>query len=78
MVRRRLSPFVAMTVLLAGGMSCAKERDMPERMEMPDSMPIVQAIEDAEMRDSILDVMPGGEMVRGDSTAALRLLEAKR
>jgi len=78
MVRRRLSPLPALSVLLAGAVSCAKERDMPEGMEMPDSMPIVEAMEDAEMRDSILDVMPGGEMARGDSSAALRLLNAKR
>lgn len=78
MVRRRLSPFLAMSVLVAGGVSCGRERDMPEGMEMPDSMPIVEAMEDAQMRDSILDVMPGGEMARGDSSAALRLLNAKR
>lgn len=78
MVRRRLSQFLAAGVLLAGGVSCGKERDMLDAMEMPDSMPVIEAMEDAEMRDSILDVMPGGEMVRGDSSAALQLLNAKR
>lgn len=78
MVRRRLSPFLASSALIAAAMSCGRERDMPEEMEMPDSMPVVEAMDDAEMRDSILDVMPGGEMARGDSSAAVRLLNAKR
>ncbi|MGD8321896.1 MAG: hypothetical protein PVJ02_15720 [Gemmatimonadota bacterium] len=51
---------------------------MAEDMEMPDSMPVVRAMHDRDMRDSLLDVMPGGEMVRGDSAAAMKLLDEKR
>jgi hypothetical protein len=33
---------------------------------------------DEVVRDSMLDVMPGGEMARGDSAAAMELLHRKR
>ena len=78
MVRRGLSALVAVGVLLGAAGGCRREQDMPERMEMPDSMPVVNAMHDEAMRDSMLDVMPGGEMARGDSAAAMRLLDAKR
>jgi hypothetical protein len=45
---------------------------------MPDTMSVMRAMEDEVARDSLLDVMPGGEMARGDSAAAMRLLEGKR
>jgi hypothetical protein len=51
---------------------------MPETMELRDSMPVMRALEDGRARDSMLDTMPGGEMARGDSAAAARLLEQKR
>lgn len=76
MVRRRVTFGVALTALLVLG--CGRERDMPERVEMPDTMPIMRAMEDPAARDSLLDTMPGGEMVRGDSAAAMRLLDEKR
>lgn len=63
-----------MAVLAAG---CGRERDMPERVEIADTMPVLRAMESAAARDSMLDTMPGGEMVRGDSTAAMRLLKEK-
>lgn len=44
---------------------------------MSDSMPVARAMHDAKARDSMLDTMPGGEMVRGDSAAAARLLKKK-
>lgn len=50
---------------------------MADRVEMPDSMPVMRAMEDAEVRDSMLDTMPGGEMARGDSAAEMRLLKEK-
>jgi len=50
---------------------------MPERVEMADTMPVMRAMENAAARDSMLDTMPGGEMVRGDSAAAMRLLKEK-
>jgi hypothetical protein len=51
---------------------------MPERLEMPDTMSVMRAIEDEAVRDSLMDVMPGGEMARGDSAASMELLERKR
>lgn len=77
MVRRHLIlPLLALVV--PATTSCGRERDMAEDMEMPDSMPVVRAMHDRDMRDSLLDVMPGGEMVRGDSAAAMKLLDEKR
>jgi len=76
MVRRRLSSVIACLVLtsLAG---CGGEREMAERVEMPDSMPVMRAMQDAEARDSMMDTMPGGEMARGDSLAEMKLLKKK-
>ena len=77
MVRRGLRAVgVAFTVAVVA--ACGRERDMPERMEMPDTMDVVRAMDDAEVRDSLMDVMPGGEMARGDSAAAMELLRRKR
>lgn len=76
MVRRSL-----ILVLLAAGLfagACERERDMPERLEMPDTMDVMRAMEDETVRDSLMDVMPGGEMARGDSAAVMELLERKR
>ncbi len=56
---------------------CGRERDMPERAEMPDSMPVVRAMHQTAARDSMLDTIPGGEMVRGDTAAAMKLLKKK-
>lgn len=50
---------------------------MAEEVEMPDTMPVVRAMHDAEARDSMLDTIPGGEMVRGDSAASMELLKDK-
>ncbi|MGD8281810.1 MAG: hypothetical protein PVI31_05715 [Gemmatimonadota bacterium] len=76
MVRRSLIPLALAAVALTAG--CGTERDMPERLEMPDTMDVVRAMHDEAVRDSLMDVMPGGEMVRGDSAAAMELLERKR
>ena len=57
--------------------ACARERDMPEQVTMPDTMPVVRAMHSASARDSMLDTIPGGEMARGHSTAALKLLKEK-
>ncbi|MEJ2206755.1 MAG: hypothetical protein P8170_21925 [Gemmatimonadota bacterium] len=51
---------------------------MPERLEMPDTMPIMRAMQDAQARDSMMDTIPGGEMARGDSAASTQLLRRKR
>jgi hypothetical protein len=75
-VRRRLTLGFALAAV--GCLACGRQRDMGERVEMADSMPVMRAMEDAGARDSMLDTMPGGEMVRGDSAAEMRLLEKKR
>jgi len=77
MVRRGLKHVVVLLAALAAGV-CGREQEMADRTEMPDTMPIVRAMEDESVRDSMLDVMPGGEMARGDSTAAMRLLKTKK
>lgn len=56
---------------------CRKDREMAEQLEMPDSTEIMEALTNRAMQDSMLDVMPGGEMARGDSAAAERLLREK-
>ena len=61
--------------LLTAG--CEEDREMAEQMEMPDPTQIMEVLGDEVMMDSMLDVMPGGEMVRGDSAAAERLLRRK-
>ncbi len=76
MVRRRLAIALALGAALALA-ACGRERDMPEHVEMPDTMPVIRAMHDAAARDSMLDTMPGGEMARGDSAAAMRLLKRK-
>jgi len=58
--------------------ACTRNQDMPETMEMPDSMEIMKAMGDEAMLDSMLDVMPGGEMARGDSAAAKELMRRKQ
>ena len=63
------------TALLTVG--CKKDREMADQMEMPDPTYIMEVMADEVMMDSMLDVMPGGEMVRGDSAAAEQLLRQK-
>ncbi len=76
MVRRRLSG-AFLILLLAALAGCGREGEMAESMEMPDSMPVMRAMKDAERRDAMLDTMPGGEMARGDSLAEMELLKKK-
>jgi hypothetical protein len=57
--------------------ACGRERDMPQRVQLPDSMPVARAMHDRSARDSMLDTIPGGEMARGDSNAAAKLLKKK-
>ena len=75
MVRRNLI-FIPVIGLAFGG--CVSERDMPERLEIPDTMTVIRAMEDEGVSDSLMDVMPGGEMARGDSSATTKLLERMR
>ena len=67
MVRR----LVALALLAA----CGKNRPMADKAEMPaaDSTAMMTP---ARM-DSMLDTMAGGEMVRGNDSATMRLLKKK-
>ncbi len=58
--------------------ACGREGEMPEQVEMPDTMQVMRAMQDPVARDAMLDNMPGGEMARGDPTAEMRLLDGKR
>lgn len=77
MVRRRLTGAIAVSLTLLAPLACGHERDMSNTVEMPDTMPVMRALDDPAARDAMLDTMPGGEMARGDSAAAQRLLEDK-
>jgi hypothetical protein len=67
----------ALGALLLLGACARTERDMSERADLPDTMPVVRAMHDGTARDQLLDTMPGGEMARGDSGASMRLLKKK-
>lgn len=79
MVRWRLIvvPLCVLGVAALTASDCGREGDMPEKVEMPDTMTVMRAMEDAEARDSMMDTIPGGEMARGDSVAEMRLLKKK-
>jgi hypothetical protein len=67
----------SMVTLVLAVVACGRARDMPEKVELRDSMPVKRAMQDVKAADSMLDTMPGGEMARGDSAAAMRLLKKK-
>jgi len=69
----RLALVLAMGLFVA----CGKERDMPEKAELQHSMPVKRAMSDRKAADSMHDTKPGGEMARGDSAAAMKLLKKK-
>lgn len=64
-------------MLAAGLTACDRDRDMADTADMPDTAQVNRALTRPEVRDSMLDTLPGGEMVRGDSAAASRLLRDK-
>lgn len=66
------STLVGITLL-----GCDKEREMPDDLTMPDSMPVIHAMQEEGTRSALLDTMPGGEMARGDSVAEMKLLKKK-
>ena len=76
MVRRSLIG-VAACLLAVAAYGCGRDAEMADTVEMPDTATIMRAMSDAEARDSMMDTIPGGEMVRGDSTAEMRLLKKK-
>jgi len=55
--------------------SCRENREMADRVELPvmDSTLIREPMK----LDSMLDTLPGGEMVRGNDSAAIRLIKKK-
>ncbi|MGD2154381.1 MAG: hypothetical protein PVG79_14020 [Gemmatimonadales bacterium] len=73
-MRRMLLPLAGAVAL---AVACGRERDMPERVEMPDSAAVMRALSSQATMDSMLDTIPGGEMARGDSAAAAELLKKK-
>lgn len=64
-------------VLVTGLAACGADRDMAESADMPDAARVHRALADREARDSMLDTLPGGEMARGDTAAARKLLQEK-
>ncbi len=79
MVRRRVKRGLGWGIVLVLALAaCAREGEMPEQVEMPDTMEVMRAMGDPAARDAMLDTMPGGEMARGDSAAEMRLLDNKR
>jgi hypothetical protein len=79
-VRRRLTSGparVLAVVLVMTVAACGTERDMPESVEMADTASIMRALENPAAGDSMMDTLPGGEMVRGDSAAVEGLLRDK-
>ncbi|MGH7568107.1 MAG: hypothetical protein ACREL9_03915 [Gemmatimonadales bacterium] len=65
----------ALICALALATGCRENREMSDRVEMPamDS----SIVRDPMKLDSLLDTMPGGEMVRGNDSAAVRLIKKK-
>ena len=76
-MRKRSGTLLAAAVLWSAGCGSGTERDAAERMDMPDSMPVMRAMENDSMMDEMLDTMPGGEMARGDTAASMKLLKKK-
>ena len=74
---RRTLHVLVMVIACVAPVSCGRERPMPDMVEIRDSMPVVRAMHDAAARDAMLDTVPGGEMARGDSAAAMTLLRSK-
>ncbi len=77
LVWRRVKSGLGLGIVLVLA-ACGREGEMPEQVEMPDTMEVMRAMRDPAARDAMLDTMPGGEMARGDSTAEMQLLDNKR
>ncbi|MGH7698940.1 MAG: hypothetical protein ACREMJ_00240 [Gemmatimonadales bacterium] len=62
-------------LLALAALACRENRPMADRVELPhvDSAMLT----DMPKLDSLLDTMPGGEMVRGNESAAMRLIKRK-
>lgn len=66
----------ALAVLLALAAACRENRPMADVVELPRADSAMMT--DPAKVDSMLDTMPGGEMVRGNDSAAMRLLKKKK
>jgi hypothetical protein len=62
-------------VLGLAALACRENRPMADRFERP--LADSGVMPDPMKADSLLDTMPGGEMVRGNDSAAMRLLKKK-
>jgi hypothetical protein len=79
-VRRRLSRSgraLIAGLLAAAVTACGADRDMARSADMPDTAQVQRALTERQARDSMLDTLPGGEMARGDTAAARKLLSEK-
>ncbi len=76
-VFRAFSAAAGIVLVATSALSCGKEREMPDSLEMIDTTEVMRAMQDKASRDPLLDTMLGGEMARGDSTAAMKPLEEK-
>jgi hypothetical protein len=68
---------IAVALVMAALVACGAESEMADTVEMPDTLEVRRALGDPMARDSMLDTLPGGEMVRGDSAAEMHLLRDK-
>ncbi len=55
--------------------ACGRDRPMADMVELPHADTTMLA--DRAKLDSMLDTMPGGEMARGNDSAAMRLMRKK-
>lgn len=74
MVRGRLIAGAALAAAVIVS-ACRENRPMADRVEMPE--PDSAMMTDVMRADSMLDTMPGGEMVRGSDSATSILLKKK-
>jgi hypothetical protein len=74
-VRRRLR--LGLAGALLAGLACTRQQPVRDHVDLSDTAAVRRAMQDTRARDSMLDTIPGGEMVRGDSAAELRLLRKK-
>lgn len=66
---------LGVSILVVTG--CRRDREMADRVEMPDTTTLMRAMESEAARDAMLDTLPGGEMARGDSAMEMELLKDK-
>jgi hypothetical protein len=59
----------------AAALACGQDRPMADVVEMPHADSTM--LGDGAKVDSMLDTMPGGEMARGNDSAAMRLMRKK-